>query len=159
LRDISTRLDEIAHRRDILIHFLRKQSHVESSNRIIRFIEAVLHFWKTRDKTALQPFVPPNIYEQIETHGEYIDGVNAMFTHLGQRGVSPPAKLLEKQDEEIRTLLAEATNVSDIDIERVALIAAFYKLLYHKYQLDHKSLRHHLELLDRGSFPDIDMLP
>ena len=31
LRDISTRIDEITHRRDILIHFLRKQSHVESS--------------------------------------------------------------------------------------------------------------------------------
>ena len=59
LRDISTRLDEITHRRDILIHFLRKQSHVESSNRIIRFMEAVLHFWKTRDKSSLTPFVPP----------------------------------------------------------------------------------------------------
>ena len=42
LRDISTRIDEICHRRDPLIHFLRKQSHVESSNRIIGFMDAIL---------------------------------------------------------------------------------------------------------------------
>jgi pyruvate,orthophosphate dikinase len=40
----------------------------------------------------------------------------------------------------------------------VALIAAFYKLLYHKYQLDFKSLRHHMAQLDRQSFPDLERL-
>ena len=37
-------LDEINHRKDVLLHFLRKQCHVESSNRIINFMEAVLQF-------------------------------------------------------------------------------------------------------------------
>ncbi|MGE4403846.1 MAG: phosphoenolpyruvate synthase, partial [Desulfobulbus sp.] len=32
LRDVSTELDEIHKRKDVLIHFLRKQAHVESSN-------------------------------------------------------------------------------------------------------------------------------
>ncbi len=158
LRDISTRLDEITHRRDILIHFLRKQSHVESSNRIIRFMEAVLHFWKTRDKGPLQPFIPPNIFAQIQAHGEYIDGVNTLFEHLSTKGLVLPVELLTEKDERIRTLLAEAPGIDPVDTERVALISAFYKLLYHKYQLDHKSLRHHLEQLDRESFPDLNML-
>ena len=158
LRDISTRLDEITHRRDILIHFLRKQSHVESSNRIIRFMEAVLHFWKTRDKTPLQPFVPPNIFAQIDARGEYIDGVNALFTHLSNQGLALPEELLVEENEGIQTLLAEAPGAKAVDAERVALIAAFYKLLYHKYQLDYKSLRHHMGQLDRESFPDLDML-
>ncbi len=158
LRDISTRLDEITHRRDILIHFLRKQSHVESSNRIIRFMEAVLHFWKTRDKAALQPFVPPNIFAQIDARGEYIDGVNALFTHLSNQGMALPEELLVEENERIQTLLAEAPGANAVDAERVALIAAFYKLLYHKYQLDYKSLRHHMQQLDRESFPDKDML-
>ncbi len=158
LRDISTRLDEITHRRDILIHFLRKQSHVESSNRIIRFMEAVLHFWKTRDKAPLQPFVPPNIFAQIDARGEYIDGVNALFTHLTNQGLALPEELLVEENEGIQTLLAEAPGAKAVDAERVALIAAFYKLLYHKYQLDYKSLRHHMGQLDRESFPDLDML-
>ncbi len=158
LRDISTQLDEITHRRDILIHFLRKQSHVESSNRIIRFIEAVLQFWKTRDKAPLEPFVPPGTYAQIESQGQYIDGVNALFTHLTNQGLKLPDELLIESDERIRDILVQSTEADPIDIERVALIAAFYKLLYHKYQLDHKSLRHHLEHLDRESFPDVERL-
>ncbi|MBC2741854.1 MAG: pyruvate, phosphate dikinase [Desulfosarcina sp.] len=146
LRDISTRLDEITHRRDILIHFLRKQSHVESSNRIIRFMEAVLHFWKTRDKAQLQSFVPPNIFAQIDACGEYIDGVNALFEYLSTKGLALPAELLVEEDERIRALLAEAPGADPVDTERVALIAAFYKLLYHKYQLDYKSIRRHITI-------------
>ncbi len=158
LREISTRLDEITHRRDVLIHFLRKQSHVESSNRIIRFMEAVLHFWQTRDKAPLQPFVPPSIFAQIDIRGKYIDGVNALFEHLSSRGLALPTELLMEEDERIRALLAEATGADPVDTERIALIAAFYKLLYHKYQLDYISLRHHMGQLDMESFPDLDML-
>ena len=38
LRDVTTEIDEISRRKDPLIHFLRKQSHVESSNLIEDFI-------------------------------------------------------------------------------------------------------------------------
>ena len=158
LRDISTRLDELTHRRDILIHFLRKQSHVESSNRIIRFMEAVLHFWATRDKKPLEPFVSPGIYDQIETAGQYIDGVNALMDYLTDRGIQLPDELLIEDDQRIRDILSQASGADPMDIERVALLAAFYKLLYHKYQMDHKLLRHHIEHLDRESFPEIDKL-
>ncbi|MGD9309875.1 MAG: pyruvate, phosphate dikinase, partial [Desulfosarcina sp.] len=158
LRDISTRLDEITHRRDVLIHFLRKQSHVESSNRIIHFMEAVLHFWRTRDKTPLQPFVPPNIFNQIDTRGEYIDGVFDLLAYLSDKGLAIPAELLVVDDTRIRAMLAEAADANAIDRERVALIAAFYKLLHHKYELDYKTLRLHLEQLDKESFPDLEML-
>ena len=158
LRDISTKLDEITHRRDKLIHFLRKQSHVQSSNRIVRFMEAVLHFWQTRDKGPLTPFVPPEIYEQIETHGEYIDGVNVLFAHLASKGLSLPDELLIETEERIRTLLSDKTDADPVDIERVVLIAAFYKLLDHKYQVDHKSLRHHVDQLDKESFSDVGRL-
>ena len=44
LRDVSTELDEMHRRKDRLIHFLRKQSHVESSNLIVDFIEAIFTF-------------------------------------------------------------------------------------------------------------------
>jgi len=158
LRDISTQLDEITHRRDILIHFLRKQSHVESSNRIIRFMEAVLEYWRTRDKSPLQPYVPPDIYNQIESHGEFIDGVHRLFTELSSKGMNLPSEFLIEKVEKIRSLMGEPPDVNPIDIERVCLISAFYKLLHHKYQLDYKSLRHHLDLLGKEAFPDLERL-
>ena len=73
LRDVSTELDEIHKRKDILIHFLRKQGHVESSNLIVDFIQAIILFWKTRDKTLLFPYIPEEVYVQVKTKGEYID--------------------------------------------------------------------------------------
>ncbi len=52
LREVSTEMDEIHSRQDLLIHFLRKQSHVESSNLIVDFIRAIFSFWLTRDKAV-----------------------------------------------------------------------------------------------------------
>ena len=94
LRDISTRIDEIMHRRDRLVHFLRKQSHVESSNRIVPFMEAVLRFWQTRDKTCLVSFLPPSIYDEIDTAGPFIDGVHKIYSHLSEKGIEIPYDLL-----------------------------------------------------------------
>ncbi|MCG8616576.1 MAG: pyruvate, phosphate dikinase, partial [Desulfobacterales bacterium] len=82
LRDISTDLDESCFRRDRLIHFLRKQCHVESSSRIVEFIQEVINFWRTRDKSALAPYVPPSIFEEIESTGRFIDGPHAIFQAL-----------------------------------------------------------------------------
>ncbi len=69
LRDVSTELDEIHKRKDVLIHFLRKQGHVESSNLIVDFIQAIILFWKTRDKTLLIPYIPEEVYIQVKTRG------------------------------------------------------------------------------------------
>nr|MDA8135144.1 pyruvate, phosphate dikinase [Desulfobacteraceae bacterium] len=74
LRDISTQLDESCQRKDRLIHFLRKQCHVESSSRIVDFIREVILFWKTGDKTALETYLPPSIYEDITASGPFVDG-------------------------------------------------------------------------------------
>jgi pyruvate,orthophosphate dikinase len=49
LRDVSTRLDEISHRSDILIHFLRKQIHTEGNNSHIQIILDIMHFWYDLD--------------------------------------------------------------------------------------------------------------
>ncbi len=50
LRKVSTDIDEITGRSDKLIHFLRKQSHVESNNIIVSFIQGIIEYWRTMDK-------------------------------------------------------------------------------------------------------------
>jgi len=105
LRDISTLLDEICSRKDVLVHFLRKQSHVESSNRIIGFMEAVISFWDTKEKTNLEPYVPPTIFQQIDTQGPYIDGVHQVVRHLKKKGISIPGGLLSMKQPELALLL------------------------------------------------------
>jgi pyruvate,orthophosphate dikinase len=158
LREISTRLDETTRRKDVLIHFLRKQSHVESSNQILGFMDAVLDFWKTGNKTVLAPFVPPNIYQQIELSGPFIDGVRRIMAQLRHRGISLPVQLLTLRDVELKGMLDGLDGESSMDIERIQLMAAFYKLLHHKYRLDFIEINHHLDQLKASGFPDLNRL-
>jgi len=158
LRDISTDIDDIIGRKDVLVHFLRKQSHVESNNLIIGFMEAVLNFWRNREKSLLEPFVPPSIYSQITTKGPYIDGVHLAMTRLEQKGLNLPADLIAIKDEKIKELFADIKEVPQVDLERLKLAISFYKLLNQKYNLDFIEMDHYIAQLKAEAFPDLDRL-
>jgi len=158
LRDISTRIDELTHRRDLLIHFLRKQSHVESSNRILGFMEAVIHYWSTGDKRPLTPYIPPNIYEQIQKEGPYIDGVKQIMAHLRKKGVALPDGLLSHAKDHIALLMNDLQEIPALDVERVELLIGFYKLLNQKYNLEFIEIHHYIEQLNSEAWPDLAKL-
>lgn len=155
LRDISTEIDEISSRRDPLIHFLRKQSHVESSNRIIDLMEATFNFWETKEKNSLEPFVPPDIYQEINTQGPYIDGVHRVISHLKEKGVSLPDGLSTIKDDQIQRLVEGVSDISEQDSRRVELAVTFYKLLNQKYNLDFIEMENYLTQLKSEAFPDL----
>ena len=157
LRETSTSLDEVARRKDSLIHFLRKQSHVESSNRIVDFMEATLYFWETREKGPLEPFVPPNIYSEIDTRGPYIDGVHKVMGHLNKKGINFN-DFLHIHEEKLKSLLQDIAGVSVQDVERVELAITFYKLLNQKYKLDFIEMDNYLAQLKSEAFPDLGRL-
>jgi pyruvate,orthophosphate dikinase len=134
IRDISTKIDEVCQRKDVLIHFLRKQSHVESSNTIILFIEATLDFWKTKSKEWLKPYLPQNIYDQIELEGPYINGVNKVINHIFQsKKLVQTSELLTLKEDSLMEVAGKIPEDHKLDIERVALAISFYKLLNEKY--------------------------
>ena len=155
LRDISTEIDEISSRRDPLIHFLRKQSHVESSNRIIDLMEATFNFWETKEKNSLEPFVPPDIYQEINTQGPYIDGVHRVISHLKEKGVSLPDGLSTIKEDQIQRLVEGVSDISEQDSRRVELAVTFYKLLNQKYNLDFIEMENYLTQLRSEAFPDL----
>jgi len=158
LREISTQIDEIAHRKDVLIHFLRKQSHVESSSQIVGFIKAVLNFWETREKNPLQPFVPPSIYDQIDTRGPYIDGVHRVIAHLKEKGAQLPDDLLFFKAKEIKLRCEDISDVSAMDLERVELAVSFFQLLQQKYSLDFLETKVYFAQLSSEAFPGLNKL-
>jgi len=160
LRDISTRIDEICNRKDILIHFFRKRIHVESSNRVIGLTEAVLCFWETGDKEPLRSFIPPGYYEQIEAHGPYVDGVRAIITFLKANGVRIPDDLLSVSDAKLRRIIDKTPEsaASTIDRERVSMFIVLYKLLFQKYNLAFTETTHYLARLKTEVFPHFQVL-
>ena len=158
LRDISTEVDEMSRRRDILIHFLRKQSHVESSNRIIDLIEAALLFWASSDKTFLQAVVPPEIYEQIENRGHHIDGVHRIMSYIKEKGIAIPHGLLGYSAEKFDALLQDVHDTEPDDHKRVKLMLDFYQILHQKYNTDFVNLNNYIDQLSTEAFPDLNRL-
>ena len=159
LRDISTRLDEICFRKDALIHFLRKQSHVESSNRIVGLMEGTLDLWRTKKKESLRPFIPLNVYEQIETEGLYVDGVHRLITGLFKANkLNRIRDILNVEEEQIKRAARSISDISNVDQERIELAVSFYKLLYQKYTLEFLEFENYLKQIQPGYFPDIDEL-
>lgn len=159
LRDISTDVDEIFRRRDPLIHFLRKQSHVESSNLIVEFVEEILRFWITRDKAGLRRFLPEEVFNQVDPAGPFADG-----PHRVLKGVSvyypldEIQGLLALQDEQMVQWVSAVHDASEEEKQRVILIFRMYRLLFQKYYLGFQEIRYHLAQAKAHGFPGLDQL-
>jgi pyruvate, orthophosphate dikinase len=158
LRDISTQLDESSQRKDKLIHFLRKQCHVESSSRIVDFIKEVILFWKTCDKTKLEPYVPPSIYNEIKESGHFIDGPNNILNILESNGVSLPDDYLIHTEDAVNKMIDDVENIDEQDRFRVKMIFGFYRLLNQKYRIDNLELRNYLSSFNSENLPDTKKL-
>jgi pyruvate,orthophosphate dikinase len=158
LRDVSTRLDELSQRRDLLVHFLRKQSHVESSNQILPFAEAVFQFWKTRDKSLLEKHLPPAIFEKIDSRGPYVDGLHRIMQGFVRKGLRIPDDFLTLAPDGLRPLLGYIPGASDTDMERAALAIEFYKLLCQKYNFTFVDVEHYLAQIRPEGLPELGRL-
>ena len=154
LRDISTQIDELVFRRDRLVHFLRKQSHVESSSRILDFIREVMMFWKTLDKTPLRPYLPPSIYDNIPTSGKYIDGPHAVFRTLAMNKLKTPADFLAVSKADIEAIIDKTEDATNLDKERVKLMIRFHALLNEKYGIENLDLESYVNTHMSQGLPD-----
>jgi pyruvate,orthophosphate dikinase len=97
LRAVSTEIDEICGRRDSLMHFLRKQAHAESSNRLVAFSRAVFHYWFTLDSSVLEPYLSANTLEMVREQREWARGPHDALLALERqlaaaRPAAPPPK-------------------------------------------------------------------
>ncbi len=52
------------HEMNDIIHFLRKQVHVESSSRTVQLFQKVMEYWMTGEKSLLQGMIPQEVYDR-----------------------------------------------------------------------------------------------
>jgi len=159
LRDVSTELDEIHKRKDPLIHFLRKQAHVESSNLIVGFIEAIFTFWITLDRSYLHEYLPEEVLRQVTTSGPFVDEQHELaarirkelrFTHMGQ--------ILAWPDQEREAFLDRQQDLAAVERQRFALLVRMYKLLHLKYNLSLPEIQSQLHHAVNAGFPELTHL-
>lgn len=159
LRDVSTELDEIHKRKDVLIHFLRKQGHVESSNLIVDFIQAIILFWKNGDKTVLIPFIPEEVYIQVRADGSYVEDQFILSQRFwGELGIKKVQDLLEISESKVHQFLSRQSDLKSSEVRRYELLLKMYKLLFKKYRLGFQQLRSEVTKAVADGFPEIDRL-
>ena len=159
LRDVSTELDEIHKRKDSLIHFLRKQGHVESSNLIVNFIQAIFLFWKSKDKVALSSHLPEEVYCQIRTEGRFIDEQHVLSERFWtEMAIEKPQDILLKDDQIIGEFLQRQKDLNKDEVRRFELLVRMYKLLHKKYNLGFQQLRSELNKAVNDGFPEMGQL-
>ncbi len=159
LRDVSTELDEIHKRQDQLIHFLRKQSHVESSNLIVYFIEGIFRFWHSGDRNILSAYLPEEVLAQISTAGPFVDDLRILMGRVMELdGIGQVRDLLAWDDERRVQFLGAQKDLAPTETTRFNLMVKMYKLLHQKYNLGFQELRAQLEQAAQGDFPEMEQL-
>ncbi|MGV8073378.1 MAG: PEP/pyruvate-binding domain-containing protein [Syntrophobacteraceae bacterium] len=156
LRTVSTDVDELTGRADRLIHFLRKQSHVESNNVIVNLIEEIIDFWRTLDKSRISiDLVPPEVYSQIRTSGPLVDEVHRIIKSIFEAtGVNDVKGLLDLPEEKIAVLIGQVPEASEQERRRAFLLLQFYQLLHEKYALSFKDMDIQLQRAAALGLPD-----
>jgi pyruvate,orthophosphate dikinase len=159
LRDVSTEMDELCHRKDPLIHFLRKQSHVESNPLLLDFTKQILRFWRTGDRALLRPFLPEEVFQQVSVGGLLFDDIQKIFQFLfKENNAKDESELVEIDIAQLETQLARISQVSPREKERALLLIQFHQLLSHKYELNVREIGDQLERGRRIGMPSPDSL-
>ncbi|MBF0380333.1 MAG: phosphoenolpyruvate synthase [Magnetococcales bacterium] len=157
LRTVSTELDEITSRKDRLIHFLRKQCHVESTNRIVDLSFNILEFWKTGDKNVLQGFVSDAILSTVVPSGPYFKFVHEIIDALYEdRDLSydPLNQPLYMVEEKIKSY----THLPASEGRRVLLMIRLCHQLELKYNLGFRGIRQPLRQAVDDGIPGMEAL-
>jgi len=158
LRDTSTKVDELSHRNDKLIYFLRKQSHVESNSLLVNFIEDIFRYWHSGTKDYIKKHLPNEVFEQVDNKGEFFDGMHKAFVVLFPKIENNPLNLLAWDKTKIQRELQKIKRIPERDKERSALIIRLYQLLYKKYNFEHLDLLRDMEASGMFSITKIHSL-
>ena len=154
LREVSTKIDQVLHRRDPVIHFLRKQSHAESNNRLVGFTRAVYHYWRTGRTDDLAPHLPDDLLAELSTEEEGYPGVRAATRHLEAELGFTEDHLGERSLDELQSVLTEAETASEVDRERTVLLIRMHRLLAAKYSYSPEQV---LPMLAAGRLVSADL--
>ncbi len=156
IRKVTTTMDEISHRKDQLVHFLRKQVHTESNNTLIDLTRKIFIFWHDGNLDALKNALPLNVYREIDLENEYFAPIHQMVNELCKLSKKEPTELLSVDETTFNQLLAKLSQSNTRDLERLKDTRRLYAFLKEKYSFETVDI---ISLLKRYSYiadPEIE---
>ena len=135
IRDLSTEIDELCYRKDLLMHFVRKQVHTESNNTQIQLLQEILNYWVDLDPNHLKGLAPEDIEEYISHPDELNQKQHQAVNKFLSDHNLDAQNLLNQSWQSIASLFKSIKN-EDIPLKKLELLCRIYYLLLDKYQLD-----------------------
>ncbi len=136
IRHVTTSMDELSHRNDRLIHFLRKQVHIEGNNTLIHMTRKIFHFWYDGDLQSLKKGFPTDVYDAIDLTGRWFAPIHTLLKTLCEKKDCKPEEFLNMEQAELDRALSSVPRVHEIDEKRLRYICRLYALLREKYSFD-----------------------
>lgn len=143
LRDVSTEIDQIQARKDPLIHFLRKLTHVESNNTQVELTRKIIGYWTTGVKEPLASWLPEEVYKLLKPAGAYFDSVHIIFSELDNSLGYPD--YLEMDYPVISSRIDDLEDLPEGERKRAKLLVRLYKLLEEKYSFETEDIANWIE--------------
>jgi len=157
LREVSTRIDEVNSRNDRLIHFLRKQVHMDSNNTNQDLIMYILNYWYDGQKEALYSMIPQDVYDSLDETSElYIQSNKAVVGLCKMLNVEPSALI----DIDLETVTQNIYNLGNEsgDTNRLELLMTLQRLLKEKYTFNQVDIFRYLKKSELFDIKHIDVI-
>lgn len=144
LREVTTTMDETCGRKDILMHFIRKQVHAESNNTQISLIEKTAEYWLTGRSDNLLKLLPEDVAIILDTSSQYYIGIHKILKDASNFYTKNHLELLKVPETEIISFIENHPLNNMKDKKRLKNFFQLYSLLVEKYSLESSDLNRFL---------------
>lgn len=158
LREVTTAMDELSHRNDRLIHFLRKQVHTESNNTHIDLTRNIIQYWYDGNTTKLFELLPEDVKHSMQPDSRWFAPINELIQELCTANNYMPDALMEVPSERLRKEINQLPQDNPIDKQRLFYIFRLLELLKEKYSFNTVNLGNLMRKFNFFSATEIDML-
>ncbi|HLN52149.1 MAG TPA: PEP/pyruvate-binding domain-containing protein [Lentimicrobium sp.] len=158
LREVTTAMDELSHRNDRLVHFLRKQIHTESNNTHIDLTRSIIHYWYDGDTSYLFKMLPEDVKASMSPDSRWFGPINQILQSLCEANNYMPRALMELPAERIKKEINAIPIDNPLDKQRLHYIFRLLELLKEKYSFNTVNIGNLMRKFNFFNGSDIDQL-
>ncbi len=140
LREASTVIDELAGRKDRVIHFVRKQVHTESNNTHIELVKRVAGYWYSGGRGQLLEVLPEDVLASLNEHDEHYVRIHRLTRLVCDHFGVDHNGLLKLSEEEVAAYLDTLIDENEKDKKRLLYLLQLYQLLLEKYSFETRNI-------------------
>jgi|GEM_PF-1188565 pyruvate,orthophosphate dikinase len=136
IRDFTTEIDSWGN--DVVLYFLRKQTHVNASNYNVLLVEDIIRSWVCDNPDILKSGVPEDVFQKMDREllKKYSIAIGRLFTSLGiidEEGLRLD-RIIHVSEDDLRKKMRDVI-VSEEIRSKIVLICLIYQEIRKKYQM------------------------